>query len=214
MEKKHALILGGTKGLGLEIAKQAEHRSVIPIIMGRSVSDSRNFPETAVAFPLDISNLEEIPSQLTVMLDDYPHLDYIFWVAGIFERKSFWDMPFNKIKRMAAIHLLGPWKALQSILRTQKAPFTWQLAGELFRDFPGSKVTLVNPGGMDTHNFWGASGQDTSKYMSPKVVAEIIWSQVQNQAERFKEIQILRDYEGTPRIEFDPRLPRLPELPA
>lgn len=239
MKKEEALILGGTKGLGLEIAKHAEQRSIIPVIAGRSILYSKNFPKTADTFPLDISHLNAIPIRLAAIRNSHPHFDYIFWVAGVFERKPFWDMSFEAIERMTATHLLGPWKALQFILRTQakpfhlvtiasvsswrlreneaiycalkaaKAAFTRNLAVEIIRDIPGSKVTLVNPAGMRTP-FWSASNQDTTGYMDPEAVAALIWEQVQNQSVNFSEIQILRDDEGTPHVEFGPRLPEFP----
>jgi len=240
-----SLILGGTKGLGLELARESSRLGILPIICGRSVyedSVSKNFPPGAERLSLDLA-------------DDYPdrNLNYVrrmaeegktsyfFWNAGIFSRKSFTLTDEKKMDIMINIHLRGPLRAILEFHRAQKNPYhlvviastsSWRLrenetiycalkaakaafarnfAGELARDLPGSKVTLVNPGGLKTPNFWSESGQDISKFMEPETVAKIIWDEVRKQTEVFKEIQIIRNDDGSPRLEYGPKLPELPK---
>ncbi len=76
-------------------------------------------------------------------------------------------------------------------LQAAKAHFTRNWAGRMTRDLPGSKVTLVLPGGMKTGLFDG-TGQDTSGYMDPLTVADIIWDRVLQQQERFRTIVMER----------------------
>jgi NAD(P)-dependent dehydrogenase (short-subunit alcohol dehydrogenase family) len=109
-------------------------------------------------------------------------------------------------------------EALYCALKSAKAAFARQFAFELLRDLPGqgtpekssaSKVTLINPVGMKT-GMLAAIGQDTSKMMDPFAVAEIIWREALKQESCFEELNIYRDADGTPRIEFGAKTPQSP----
>ncbi len=95
-------------------------------------------------------------------------------------------------------------------LKAAKAHLTRQYARELVADLPGSLVTLVNPGGIKTPDFWGATGQDIGAFMEPEALAKVIWNLVLLQTAPFAEIQILRGPDGSPRVEGGPRLPEQP----
>lgn len=120
----------------------------------------------------------------------------------------------------AAYHLItiastSSWRvreneALYCALKAAKAHFTRNFVGELVRDLPGSKATLVNPGGLKTPNFWENSGQDISKFMEPDEVARIIWNTVLAQEKPFVEMQIMRNDDGTPNVSYWPHLPEQP----
>mgnify|MGYP001611567019 CR=1 FL=1 len=172
--------------------------------------------------------------------DGCDDIKYFFCVAGIFLRKPMKDVSKEERKAMIATHLDGPIEVLQQFHRHQKTPyhlvtiastsswrmrdnetlycalkaakaaFTRNFARELARDFPGSKTTLVNPGGLKTPNFWDASGQDISAFMEPDKVAKIIWDEVAGQTTNYKELQIIRNNDGSPKIEYGPKIPELP----
>lgn len=76
-------------------------------------------------------------------------------------------------------------------LQAAKAHFTRNWARQIATDLPGSQVTLVCPAGMKTDLFAG-TGQDTSEYMDPTAVAEIIWGIVLRQTDRFLPVVIER----------------------
>ena len=95
-------------------------------------------------------------------------------------------------------------------LKAAKAHFTRNFAHEMFRDLPGSKVTLVHPGGLKTPNFWGAAGQDIGGFMEPADVARIIWDRTAGQTSRYDEFAILRNADGSPRIEDGVHAPERP----
>jgi NAD(P)-dependent dehydrogenase (short-subunit alcohol dehydrogenase family) len=99
-------------------------------------------------------------------------------------------------------------ETLYCSLKAAKAHFARNFSRELDRDLPGSRVTLINPGGMATELF--QDGRDVSMYMSPQVVAECIWSQVAGQQVPFEEIHIMRDDDGSPRLEFGQKAPEAP----
>ncbi|MFC1702895.1 SDR family NAD(P)-dependent oxidoreductase [Patescibacteria group bacterium] len=81
-------------------------------------------------------------------------------------------------------------------LKAAKAHFTRNFAVELLRDLPGSKVTLVNPGGIATPDFWKDAGQDTSRFMDPEELARFIWKYVGTQRSGYSELQIPRTRDG------------------
>ena len=240
---KTALILGGTKGLGLSLSWEAHNRQVRPIIAGRSTGDTVNetFPPSYDFLRLDLSDPESVEQQFARR--SVGPVDYVFWVAGNFHRQALDKMPPEWIESMVGTHLSGPVRALELIhfqlhyslkhpyhlvtiastsywrirdneslycaLKAAKAAFTRNLALELGRDLPGSKTTLINPGGMRTALFDG-TGQDVSKFMDPDDVAKIIWDEVESQQSLFKEVQIMRDSNGDPSVSYGPRTPELP----
>lgn len=234
----HSLILGGTSGLGFEIAKQSLIRGITPVVTGHSVKRSEPFTGFGKGIYLNFLDLPNVAHDLGLAYKAAPHFDHVFWVAGVFKRQPFSEMKPEDIDAMTKVHLLGPLRALQTIMVAQKKPFhltviasnsswrlredesiycmtksaqatfTRQFAVELLRDRPGSKVTLVNPGGMATA-FWNKTGQDTSDYMSPGAVAMLVWNNLQSQIGNFRELQILRREDGMLSVEPGPRLPEI-----
>lgn len=79
--------------------------------------------------------------------------------------------------------------------KAYQVQFSHAIALELKRDLPGSKVTIVNPSGMKT-NFFEGTNTDTTCFMNPREVAEMIWSSLLGQVEEVDEIQIERDEAG------------------
>lgn len=241
--EKTALILGGTKGLGLSLAFEAGcNRRVHTIITGRSSLGDLNRPFNSELINLDLTDPKSVEE--VFVHHKFESVGYIFWVAGIFIRKPFTDTSPYNFEQMLSTHLSGPLRFLENIhrlitfnrgypyhlitiastsswrirenealycaLKAAKATFTRNFTRELIRDLPGSKVTLVNPGGMKTPNFWQESGQDISKFMDPNAVAKIIWDEVQNQEVPFKEVQIMRNDDGSPNVSYGPRMSELP----
>ena len=238
---KTALILGGTKGLGLSLAGEAGavRKNIWPVVLGRS--SPYNLPFKTRSIKIDLTNQASITNFFQENI--YSSFDYIFWNAGIFLRKPLSSYSGEELDKMISTHLLGPiqflrlWHLLQlkskapyhlitiastsswrirenetlyCALKAAKAAFTRNFARELVRDLPGSKITLVNPGGIKTPNFWQNSGQDISKFMDPDAVAKIIWSEVEGQRDSFKEVQIMRNDDGNPNVSYGPRISELP----
>lgn len=244
---KTALIIGGTKGLGLSLSWEGFQRGVQPIITGRSIfygEIRKSFPPNANLFVLDLCRYETIDRTIGHMARYYKDpVDYVFWVAGNFSRQPLTAMSQEEIQSMIATHLSGSVSALRSLhlwlgqkfkrpyhlvtiastsswrirenetlycaLKAAKAAFTRNFARELVRDLPGSKVTLINPGGMKTSLFDG-TGQDTSKFMETDAVANIIWNEVERQEKPFEEVQIMRNDDGSPNVSYGPQIPELP----
>lgn len=95
-------------------------------------------------------------------------------------------------------------------LKAAKAHFTRNFAVELVRDLPGSKVTLVNPGGIATPDFWHGTEQELSRFMDPAELAEVIWKYVDAQKTAYSELQIPRTKDGKPDPTFGIATPEQP----
>lgn len=246
-----SLILGGTKGLGRAIAIGSLARGITPIVIGRTAKEAALDPELAGA-EFHAADLSDPDAFLALMMraDRLLDLRYVFWVAGIFQRKSLYETTSDDLRSMIDIHLTGPLGALASIhrmmasakpmseppgvpyhlvtiastsswrmrdnesvycaLKAAKAHFTRNFARELVASLPGSRATLINPGGMKT-GLWENSGHPMpSGFMDPADVAKIIWEEVTGQTEPYREIQIFRNADGSARRERGPRSPEQP----
>lgn len=100
-------------------------------------------------------------------------------------------------------------QTLYCALKAAKITFARNFARELVADLPGSKVTIVNPGGMKT-DFLAGSSQDISNFMDPHVIARIIWNEVLMQKSVFCEFALIRAEDGTSRFELGPHMPEGP----
>ena len=101
-------------------------------------------------------------------------------------------------------------ESLYCALKAAKAHFTRTFAKELIRDLPGSKVTLVNPGGLKTSNFWKGVDQDIANFMDPAAVANMIWDEVLGQTTNYLPLAIERNPDGSPRLFRGEKMPESP----
>jgi NAD(P)-dependent dehydrogenase (short-subunit alcohol dehydrogenase family) len=223
---KKALFLGGSKGLGLEMAKLAVNEDRKVTIAARSVLECELYKRTVggvTAMPID---LEAQPILPITHLGPY---DLIVWTAGAYQEGSLLDLNAEDVDRMVANHVAGPAKFLLPNLRKNrelktpvqlvvvasstsyrvrmgeglygtvkaaKAQFARTLGKELPETVPGSKVMLAHPGGMRTP-FWDGRGRDTSTFMDPAAVAKLIWDAMKAQKASFDEIHVDRQPDGS-----------------
>ncbi len=246
-----SLIIGGTKGLGRELAVESLRRNIPTIVTGRSIHEAEadDALENADFARLDLTSPETFIRDLRC---DWRDVTHVFWNAGVFLRKPLTDCTPQEIRLMTETHLTGPiavlaafhrlmkasrpladepgqpwhlvtvgstssWKvrdneAVYCALKAAKTHLTRNFARELVRDLPGSKATLVNPGGIRTENFWGGSGQDISGFIEPAVLARLIWDETLAQTAPYAEFQVLR-HPTAPGGYFVERGPHAPEMP-
>ncbi|MDP3985520.1 MAG: SDR family NAD(P)-dependent oxidoreductase [bacterium] len=253
---QRSLILGGTRGLGMEIARESVKRSIQTMIVGRKI-ESNLLEMLAASEGAAVFTAADItkPGEMLHVFTSIPSTEfrYIFWVAGIFEQKPLGAMTFSEIDAMIGTHLVGPLKFLAQFrrlkdtssplanvpnggpvhlvviastsswrlrtdetvycaLKAAKAAFARNFARELGGAYPGSKVTLINPGGIKTTFFDRLElARDTSGYMEPAAVAHIVWEEVMRQSGLYEEVQVIRGEGGVPIVEYGPRLPEIPE---
>lgn len=112
MSKPHAIIIGGTSGLGRQIAIQCLQRGITPIILGRNVARVPSDPELAGAhvFELDLTNTHTfyvlVPRLFSMIMG--MRITHIFWVAGTPQRKPFLEESSLELVQLIAVHLQGP----------------------------------------------------------------------------------------------------------
>jgi NAD(P)-dependent dehydrogenase (short-subunit alcohol dehydrogenase family) len=235
-----ALVLGGTRGLGLELCRALADDGVVPVVYGRSAEQSQELPAGSVRHELDLGDPDPLPDGGV----DVEDVDFFLWVAGSFLQKPLEETSDHELQAMTRLHLTGPiaflrqfhqrrrgpyhlitiascsaWRlrsneAIYCALKAAKAAFTRNFANDLLATRPGSRATLVNPGGLRTPHFWEGHGMDLGDFLDPVAVAGFIWSHARDQVRPFEEIQILRRKPvvpgAAPEITFGPRLPELP----
>ncbi|MEK7655129.1 MAG: SDR family oxidoreductase [Patescibacteria group bacterium] len=229
---RDALFLGGTKGLGLAMAK-------IALVEGWQVTVAGRNPEAcpivaegkATGFRVDLEDGE--PTTLSRAFD------LIVWTAGAYQEGPIIGLTHGEIRSICRNHLEGPVSFLVPILqmnanlyrpvnlvvvassssyrvrlneglygtnKAAKAQLARTLGQELPALIPGSCVLLANPGGMATP-FWDGRDRDVSGFMNPDAVARCIWSEMNSQDVPFKEIHVVRQGDGTPKVEYGARIP-------
>ena len=231
---RSALFLGGTKGLGLELARLAIGEGISATIAGRTAAACSLVRERgAESLPLDLANVSP-----TLALPAQP-FEYIVWTAGVHVQGPFASLQASKIEHACRMHVEGPIvlltrllrvnqarrrpchlvvvgstssyrtrddEALYGALKAAKAHLARNLGRELPREIPGSKVLLANPGGMATP-FWEGREEKAVGFMNPAAVAQVLWTEVRRQETPFLEIQILRQPDRSPKVEYGPRMP-------
>ncbi|MGF6813116.1 NAD(P)-dependent dehydrogenase (short-subunit alcohol dehydrogenase family) [Paraburkholderia sp. Clong3] len=237
-----ALLLGATKGLGLELAREGARRQISPIIYGRSVGNPNAITEAPHGATLHRLDLQSRDSVMQVPLPDQP-VAYVLWIAGAFHKAPLEHTDPDDIDLHTDLHFRGPVHFLHRFLRHRLEPFhlvtigsvsSWRLredealycglkaaqtaftrnlAVELARDRPGARVTVVNPGGLNVPTFWEKMPQDLSGFLDPAMVARFVWDSVAEQRGPYREIQIMRP---KPAVVGSPPLieygPRCPEV--
>lgn len=237
---QHALIMGGTYGLGLALAQTASILGIAPIVCGRSVGDparSEHFPRGATAIAFDAERPEGFVQGLPPSAGE---ADYVIYNSGAFLRERLADYPPGAIRRIMAINLVTAMEVVHEYharrlatsrkpyhliliassssfrVRTHEAAYCASKAGlahfgrnvalELNDDLPGTKVLIVNPGGIKTELFKDAD-QDTSSFTEPEDVAQVIWVKARQQAMTPDELNILRNPAGGYEISHGPKTP-------
>ncbi|GGM48766.1 hypothetical protein GCM10012275_19630 [Longimycelium tulufanense] len=239
---KAAGIIGGTRGLGFQLALRAHRADLHTVVYGRSAEKipEKKLPGAEQRY-VDLCDRDSV-NRCDVHL---PGPARILWVAGAFLKKPLADTSDAEIDGLTSLLLTGPlillrrlldavpgpvhlvtiasssgWRrrtdeALYCALKAAQAHCTRNLVPELLRRHPDSRVTLVNPGGLAIPEFHTGLALDYGTMMDPGEVADIIWRTATEQCEPFTEIQILRS--RAPGREGTPQVsfgPRTPELPV
>lgn len=125
---KNALFLGGSKGLGLEMAKLALAADFKVTIMAQTALASPLVTEgKAEGFNLFLDKMGVSLEPLVSFVDGHPAFDLIVWTAGIYQEGNIldqidpeWRYDATKIERMFRTHLEGPSITLTTLLRKNR----------------------------------------------------------------------------------------------
>lgn len=215
MSKKTVLIVGGSSGLGLELARilSSDYRVIVTgrndpcvdFLEFHTLSISRNYPN---------GTFEET---LQNFIKQLPVIDLFIYAAGYYEELSIKDETVSKIEDMILVTLTTPALMLRQLLSqqvrmesfvaiTSTSHFTPRekepvyaaakaglamLANSVALDPSFGKVLVAAPGGMGT-NFWKKANRELQDALDPVWVAKQILEQL-NQDFRYKEMRLLRN---------------------
>lgn len=233
-----ALILGASKGLGLEIAKETKHRSMVAVCVSRSHKTSPLVEMHKGLFWYQADIVDPTAAIDILELHRTFPITHVFWVAGIHRKQRFDDASYDDVDVMTRTHFTGPVNILRKCIQqvwggpihlvTVASTSSYRMRenetlycalkaakAHFTRNFAAELArdlpgskTLLVNPGGMRTGF--VKGIDDSKWMDPAVVAKIIWDRVAAQTKSYEEINILRQPDGSPQVVDGPQTPETP----
>lgn len=209
--KPSVLIVGGSSGLGLELAKTYAHTHQVFVTGRRDPQDTQvNFIKLDLGFP------SFQPAQLDGLFAELPAIDVLIYAAGFYQEGKISDLSDADIFNMANVGFMAPAFLLQRILKKQNQLNTFiaitstsqwtpreletvytgtkaglgMFANSLSLDERVGKVLVVGPAGMNTR-FWEKSGKQIPGLLDPSWVCEQVMN-LQNENFKYKFARIMR----------------------
>lgn len=203
------LVIGGTSGLGLELAKNYRDAGSEVIVTGR-----RELSEQGITRESFVLSGENLSSRVTELVNRLSQVDTLVYAAGYFQEGRVTDLSDEQIEEMIDVGGRGLIYFVREILKKQdnlkelititstsgwtprqKEPIynfvkagAGHLSNGLAEDGRISKVLVAGPAGMAT-NFWENNPRDMSTMLDPKWVAdEIMKLREDNYIYRFAKI--------------------------
>lgn len=135
--KKTALVIGGSRGVGLQIAQEGLLRGMKTIVVARDLSKiPKILQEKVVGIQADISSPMHFEHTIQAMMQD---ADHVFWVAGAYVRGKVWDTSDERVEWAVAMHQTIMVKFLKDFIRQRSflaagakeepKPFTFSVVG-------------------------------------------------------------------------------------
>jgi len=207
----NTLIIGGTTGLGLELAKKYKDGGDTVIVTGRK--DSNSFIEYR---PFNMS-LPELAERIDDFIDKCPHVERLIYAAGYFQEGRITDLRDDEIEEMINVGGRGLIYFVKSVLTKQdelselititstsqwtprqKEPvYNFSKAGAahfsnaIAEDGRVGKVLVVGPAGMRTEFWEGIDRDDLDEMLDPAWVADKI-IQLSSDKYKYRFARILR----------------------
>ncbi len=188
----NTLIIGGTSGLGLELAKDIQALGDEVYVTGR-----RELDEPSLHYePFDLS-APNLPQRLNDLVTKMPEINTLIYAAGYFQEGRVTDLTEKQIEEMIDVGGRGLIYAVQAVLAKQgkldelititstsqwtprklEPIYNFAKAGAahfsnaMAEDGRVSKVLVAGPAGMDTA-FWEGTDHDVRTMLDPAWVAE------------------------------------------
>jgi short-subunit dehydrogenase len=110
------VITGGSRGLGLVLARRLAAEGAYLTILGRDEASLREavdelsyeYEATVLAIPCDIGNQCEVATVVDRILDHYGHIDVLINNAGIIQVGPYDHLTFTDFEEAMAVHFWGP----------------------------------------------------------------------------------------------------------
>jgi NAD(P)-dependent dehydrogenase (short-subunit alcohol dehydrogenase family) len=149
MSNHRILVIGGTSGIGREVAlshfKQGHDVTITGRNLARTISIAAEIGENVQAISLDLAKPGEIATQLASVQD----IDYLVLVAIERDHNSAKDYNFERAMRLVTVKLIGYTEVIHTILPRMRDSGSIVIFGGLAKErpYPGSTtVTMVNGG--------------------------------------------------------------------
>lgn len=215
---RHAVILGGSRGLGASLGCQLRQMGVAVTVISRSPPPSYRC-EFIRCDLVDIKSVESVAVELSTIAP----FDSFYWVAGEFIEGPVVESSPAAIVRLVDVNLksglvlsIAAWRRLWPMGRSALLVVVSSTSGVLARQNQAAycttkfaqvgfarsvglettefspRVTLVMPGGMLTNLWVNHPARDTTGFLSPDYVAKMVIAQTQNQTEGFHELSVNR----------------------
>ncbi|MBP7807410.1 SDR family NAD(P)-dependent oxidoreductase [Candidatus Saccharibacteria bacterium] len=222
----NTLIMGGTSGLGLELARlESENNQVI--VAGRH-DPALDGDGTAVDFTngfraIDLAN-EPLAQKVKELVATLPEVEHLVYAAGFYQEGHIDDIGIDDIEDMLNVGLRGLIYTVKKVIERQDelpeltvitSTSQWtprefeqvytavkagaaQFANSMSLDPRVGKTLVAAPSGMATP-FWDKDGRDTSHMMQPEWVAE----QIQQLRNGESPLLVVTNAEGEPELKAD-----------
>jgi short-subunit dehydrogenase len=187
----NTLIIGGTSGLGLELAKDMQISGDDVYVTGR-----RKLDEPSLHYESFDLSAPDLPQRLNDFITKMPEITTLVYAAGYFQEGSVTDLTEKQIEEMIDVGGRGLIYAVQAVLAKQgklrelititstsqwtprklEPIYNFAKAGAahfsnaMAEDGRIAKVLVAGPAGMDTA-FWEGTDHDVSSMLDPAWVA-------------------------------------------
>jgi short-subunit dehydrogenase len=107
-KSRRIIIVGGTSGLGLEMARQLIAMGDQVAIVGRNMLVAKeSLGDSALYFPHDVTNTDEAPQLLQEITRQLGGLDLFIYSAGVMPVVGQEEFDFSKDKEMLDVNVVG-----------------------------------------------------------------------------------------------------------
>lgn len=212
--KKHILIVGGSSGVGFELAKHYIAEGHTVCITGRKNPDLEN--AQFEYFSITEQSVD-LPQCLDNVVTAFPNVNTLIYAAGFLQRGHIEDLSDGDLLTMTNVGLLAPMLLIARLKRHASSPLKIMLitsssqytprplepaycatkaglamlAAVLVRDQGVGKVLVAAPSGIDTP-FWSDTDEATETMLDPRWVADQIVA-LSSGPFKFKEARLLRN---------------------
>lgn len=215
---QNATIITAPHGLGIYLEKEAINLGLQTDTYGISAGNigiSTGIPAQPVDHMIDTKETYDLDSI------QFMPSKYLIWSTGVFLKSPLSEMTDEQIINLSELHYSMPLRLIHRFQQQHKFPYhliviascsSWRLreqeavycglsaakatfarniASDLHKGRPGSKVTLINPGGVRTPFYYELEEQGEG-FIDFNWLSKYIWEVALNQNTVFEELQILR----------------------
>ena len=123
----NVIIIGGTFGIGFELAKKYLGRSKNLIILGRSEDKFQEITENLsnsttniITKKIDVTNLNETQTVLQNIIDQLGQLDLVVYSSGFYKPNNTFDLDIELYRKTLEVNFMGLIHVMSKVLPKMK----------------------------------------------------------------------------------------------